>query len=291
MHVSGVIPPPPPPPPPSPPGPSGISPALSRFLFAFFFPNAGTSSSSSVFIPSLTATDVLQIFHYISFDIETDEAYADNMLVAAAAEGPEKTIDGTIMYAFRFGGDEIARLAKDGVVLGSNSGNHNINLQEGNVLLTPDRDVKISTKQGDFSIGAGATVFVMKSAHNVVLYDLLQTKPNQVSVVANNKKLIMEPGSLIALTNEQAHSINDLRSELHQVAYRRPEQVLSGSVTAFAANFSVNSAMNNIEPLKDMVSSPYKQDQLTVDRLRKNASIEGDFNIPDQPFKNATMGR
>ncbi|MEI9914201.1 MAG: hypothetical protein WDN66_04490 [Candidatus Saccharibacteria bacterium] len=176
-------------------------------------------------------------------------------------------------------------------ILAADSGNRYLGLEHGNILLTPDRDILVSAKQGNIYIGSGATVFIMKSGNNVVLYDLVQTKPNQVSVIVNKQKLVMEPGHMLALTNQNIDHIRNMELNTQSVAYRRPQQVLSGNVKAFSADFSISSAMNNIEPLRRLTVSTYKQDQLTIERLWKNAQIEGDFSLPNQPFNNATMGR
>ena len=204
----------------------------------------------------------------------------------------ENTIRGTTISAFIFGADEINRLAKDHVSVASDSGNNCLNLQNGNILLTPDRDILVATSESKIYIGSGATVFIMKSDDNVVVYDLLQTRPKQVSVLVNRQKLLMEPGLMFALTRQNVQSFENMQPDCHTVAYRQAEAVnLYGNIKVFTANFSITSAMANIQPLRRLAASPYKRDQLTMARLWKSAQIGGDLANPAQIFQNASPGR
>jgi hypothetical protein len=151
------------------------------------------------------------------------------------------------------------------------------NLDSGNILVSPDRDIAISTSEGVVSIGSGATIFVMASTKGMVIYDLNQTKPKQVSIVVNRHKLVMEPGHMLVLTRQKAKNFEELEANCHRVSYRRPKEIdlHEDDMTAFAAGFSISSALVKIMPLKQLVNSTEKRDQLLLDKLIKTAVILG----------------
>jgi hypothetical protein len=109
--------------------------------------------------------------------------------------------------------------------------------------------------------------------------------------MVDKQKLDIEPGSMLALTNSNVKSLAAMPINLSAVSYRGDAQVLSGNVKGFTANFSMASAIKHIEPLQRLAVSPYKQDQLTAERLLKSIQVEGGFFGPGLPFENASMGR
>jgi len=151
------------------------------------------------------------------------------------------------------------------------------NLDKGNILVSPDRDISINTYEGTVSIASGATIFVMASTQGIVVYDLNQTKPKQVSIVVNKHKLVMEPGLMLVLTRQKTKNFEELEANCHGVSYHRPEKIelQGGNMTAFAAGFSISSALVRIIPLKQLVNSSERRDQLLLDKLIKSAVILG----------------
>ena len=195
-------------------------------------------------------------------------------------------IPGVAIYAHNFGYDEASRLAKDGVLIGSESVDNYIDLDSGNILLTPDKDIVVNTHEGKIYIKAGATVFIAKSGNNVVVYDLMQTSPKQVSVAVKKHNLILEPGRMLVLTGHNIQDFEKLEDGCHCVAYRNAKPVLlngNGSINAFLADFSIASAMVTIQPLQRLTVSNNKQDKLSVEKLVKAAVILGDFATTVQP--------
>lgn len=194
-------------------------------------------------------------------------------------EAQNHVIPGIAIYAHNFGGDEASRLAKDGVIIGSNSVDNYIDLQSGNVLLTPDKDIVVGTNKGKISIAAGATVFVSESNKDVVIYDLLQTKPKQVSIIVNKQKLVMEPGRMLVISGQNIDGFEKLEMNCHCVTYRNAKAVNMNvnGVKTFLAEFSIASALVTIQPLQRLTVSSHKQDQIALERILKGAVILGDF--------------
>jgi hypothetical protein len=195
--------------------------------------------------------------------------------------GTEKIlVPGTEIDACQFGGDEANRLAREGILINSNSSSNYIDLEAGNILLAPEKDIIVGTHLGKISILSGATVFISQCGDDIMFYDLLQTKPKQVSVtVANKQKINLEPGRMLVLTKQNTDDFEKLEMNCHCVAYQnaKPIDLHNTMIKAFAADFSIASALVTIEPLKELTISCNKQDKLTVDRLVKGAVILGDF--------------
>lgn len=147
------------------------------------------------------------------------------------------------------------------------------NLDSGNILISPEKDLVIGTEEGLVSIGSGATIFVMESSTDMIIYDLYQTKPRQVSVQVSNHTLVMEPGCMLVVTKEKTRNFEDLNADCHSVNYRRVKPINLPEINAFVANFSILSALTRIQPLKELFDSKDKQDQLLLHRLLKSAAL------------------
>lgn len=91
-------------------------------------------------------------------------------------------------------------------MIGSDSEDNYISLNQGNILLSPDKDTLVGTSEGKISIVHGATVFVMQSADGLVVYNVAQTKPQQVTVAttANQEGIVLEAGVMLVLTKQNA---------------------------------------------------------------------------------------
>ena len=168
-----------------------------------------------------------------------------------------------------------------------------LNINRGNILLTSNSDVCIGTPGANIYVSAGATIFLMESGNDTVLYDLCQTKPKQVSIMLDNTKLVMEPGRVLVLTKQSTTRFKDLEVNCHSVNYRRAKQLdLQNEVmNGFVADFSISSALRRIEPLKQLALSGDKQDKLVMERILKGAIARANFASCNEPFANASMCR
>ena len=190
------------------------------------------------------------------------------------AEQP-KSIPGAITLAHTFSNGEANRLTQAGITIGCNTNNNYLDLNNGNVLFSPDSDIVIGTGEGKVSVGSGATVFIMESDKDLILYDLHQSKPKQVCVTVNREKLILEPGRMLVLTKEKTSDFKKLSMNCHCIRYRRAQalDLQDNSITAFAADFSICSALTKLQPLKQLLSSSDKREQLLVERILKGAIV------------------
>lgn len=199
-------------------------------------------------------------------------------------EQESQYIKGLTTYAHVFSDYETNWLANSGVIIGPESRNDFIDLENGNVLLSPEQDIVVSTHKGKVYIGSGTTVFLTECGNNVVVYDLVQSKPKQISVVVGRDRLIMKPGQMLVLTEQNINDFEKLEANCHAVAYHnaRPLDLDNGTVNAFVANFSIPSAMVTIQPLKRLIISKNEEDKSLLDKLMKSAVLAGDLRVPQQ---------
>ena len=183
---------------------------------------------------------------------------------------------------FVLNGDEANRLAREGVLIGSDSVNNYLSLEGGNILLNPEKDMIVGTSQGKISVKAGASIFISQHGEDVVIYDLLQTKPNQVSMVtaANKHKVVLEPGHMLVLTPRNIDNFDNLPIDCHRVECSHKMHLdIHSTVQGFMANFSIASAMSKIEPLKESIASGNKQDELITTKLVRGAVVLGESDV------------
>jgi hypothetical protein len=84
----------------------------------------------------------------------------------------------------------------------------------------------------------------------------------------------------MVLTIEKVNDFEDIDTECHMISYRSAQEVSTtdGKVKAFAAEFSIASAIATIEPLQGLIASADKKDQAVLERIIKGAVLLGDFS-------------
>ncbi len=188
-------------------------------------------------------------------------------------EHGDRYIKGVTTYAHNFSDYEISWLANNGVIIGPDSSDNFIDLQSGNILLSPEEDIIVKTREGKIHIGSGATVFLSACGNNMALYDLIQRKPNQVSVTTGKDRLVMEAGQMLVLTEQNTNDFEKLEGNCHVVAYHDAQSLdlNSGAMRAFKANFSILSALTTVQPLKRLMTSKSKEDKLILEKVLQSA--------------------
>ncbi len=184
------------------------------------------------------------------------------------------------LNAYKISGDEAHRLAKEGILIGDDSEDNYINLEGGNVLINPEKDLLVGIGAGKILVRAGATVFISKNGDDTVIYDLLQTKPNPVSVtlLATKQKIDLAPTHMLVLTKQETDNFDSLQIDCHRIDYKHVVSLTlsndnNDTLKVFKGNFSVASAMATIEPFRTSIKSPNKQDQIVMGRLLNGTAL------------------
>ncbi len=212
-------------------------------------------------------------------------------------------ISGSKVFGHNFADEQVRQLTKEGIKVGKNTENNYLSLEEGNLLLAPDKNIIVGTKQGNLYISSGAVVFIIESDKGLVLYDLRQNFPKQVSFAINKQQVYVEPGYVLVLATKNTDDYEKLDLDCHAVLYGNPEKISSlnkgvdlkdksgKDLSMFAAEFSVSAAFLTIEPLRQLTASSNKQDKMLFEKILRGAATLHDFLGPIQPSQLATRTR
>ncbi len=299
---SPIIPinPPPPPPPPSPsptpatpgrplglPAPTTISvatasPPLAGEVNVFEMPEQANIPDSSK-----TATDLTQVLNIANLD-QNEDLLQDNRYAKEFC----KLIDGSRTHADQFDDSERQRLDHEGVKIASNTQGNYLNLDKGNIVFSPSKDIVVGTHEGDVNIASGSNVLVMETGHDVMIYNLHDQGRGRVSVTSANKKLTIEPGRMLVLSRQNARDFESIVGGCHCIAYRNMQEIdLDGSIKAFLGEFSIPSAFTMVMPLKQMMASNDAKDKATVRKILQTTVMLNNFMPASSPFKNGLPDR
>ncbi|MBK9140851.1 MAG: S-layer family protein [Candidatus Melainabacteria bacterium] len=177
-------------------------------------------------------------------------------------------------YQSRFQTGEINRLRKEGNIIANSSENGYLDLDRGNIIFAPDKDIVVSVNEGTVHIPAGAIVAILENGADSAILDLHQSGPNGVKIVSERKLISLHPGKMIVLSRSTSDDFEEINHECKQIGYMNPKtKQLSKEVRAFGMYFSIPSAIKKLQPLRTMVSSHERQDQKTLQKLLMNSVL------------------
>jgi hypothetical protein len=155
----------------------------------------------------------------------------------------------------------------------------------GNYLLIADQRLSVTTPFGAVKLSKGAVAFISWTAADLSIYNLAESTPNSVVVIAGINKVSLYVGRqavICGARNVDFQSAN----RLGQIAWKQAKRQRSGEHSIFTADFSIISALQNISPLKDLISSDHHAARHLVDRIIKIALLlhqnqTGDIVVPE----------
>ncbi|CAM6006267.1 unnamed protein product [Sphagnum balticum] len=269
----------------------GRSGALFTLVAALLL--SGQSSKGEpapAFIPSQTATDQTQIFNYTNLD--QTPLLRGHVAHDGYSARPPKPISGASSFAGRFNQSEIEKLALKGLILGSHSGGNQLELLMGNVFLRPNSDIVVKGLEGEVSIGANASVFVMENGRDFCVYDLYQSGADQVAISCANKTINLSPGSIAVITTQEQSNFNLLPDSSRRIPYRDVHRVnVTERTETFIGSFDIASALLTMAPLKQMLPSQNPEEKKTINQIIKASVLLTDLLPNRGPFQNGVPNR
>jgi len=182
-----------------------------------------------------------------------------------------------------------------GTQIGSQTAGNYMELDMGTLLFAPKHDIVVKLVEGFLFIGAGSHVLVFESGMDrtgadphrgeSAVYDLHDLYKGAVRVVANKKEIVLTPGKQVVLTKKLDAKFEDVNPGL-KIAYRnvRSEDV-GGGIKAFAADFSIPSAMTRVDPLRRYLASKQGKNRAVANQLLKNAVLMANMSGSSEPYK------
>ena len=162
------------------------------------------------------------------------------------------------------------------------------NLNKGNVIFAPSRDMVVGTHEGNVHIPGGAIAFIMENGNDVAIFDFHQNGMKSVKIVSGGKLITLDPGRMVLLSREKTNDYETITHHCRCIGYRNAKaEILNDSIRAFAMDFSIPSALNAVMPFKQMLASPLPQEKKLIDKLMMDAVLLQESTAFRGPFKTA----
>lgn len=140
-----------------------------------------------------------------------------------------------------FGTSTLSELANEGISFGIKSGGHHLTLDKGFILLAPDSNVVITTKEGDVQINAGAVAMIFEDGHDVAILNLSDQNRGDIKLGGINGALL--PGQQVVLTRDLAAGFDDINPASDVAVRHTLKARISNEITAYTSEFSILSAL------------------------------------------------
>jgi hypothetical protein len=267
---------------------------------AAFLANFPGNNNGAPFIKPILPTDITdqptqwQLQGQISLNAYEQSFYQEKK----AGQLARLYLEGGRTYSSQFTKDEFASLYKQGRVSAdtaleatANANANIISISKGNVVFAPDRDIIVKTRDAEVRVAAGSVVLVMETGADSAFYSLSQSRPSAVQVSMGNKKASLVPGRMIAVAN-QTKKFEELDSDLLEIASRKPIPVaFQENKSAYTADFSIPSAIERLQPLREMFQSNDPRDQKTINQLIKYAAVIMSQSAAQGPYQRHLQSR
>ncbi|HIN63788.1 MAG TPA: hypothetical protein EYM95_04045 [Candidatus Obscuribacterales bacterium] len=237
---------------------------------------------------SKTPNDITPIKKgYVSDEMDEEAAFIKQLRrskMCGIIEG-EKTFNSLFAAV---NDSEVSRLQNAGIQVATNTKDNFFNLNKGNVIFAPSRDMVVGTHEGNVHIPAGAIAFIMENGNDVAIFDFHQTNTKSIRVVSGGKLITLDPGRMVLLSREKTDNFEEIAHHCRCIGYRHAKtEQLNDSIRAFAMDFSIPSALNAVMPFKQMLASSVPQEKKVIEKLMMDAVLLQESTAFRGPFKTA----
>jgi hypothetical protein len=142
--------------------------------------------------------------------------------------------------------DQAIELAQQNVYLVPNRASGVLEVLQGNILTTADELVTLHNHYCLVTVQPNCIAFIETQVDHCSVYNFVQTKSHACVVNVNNQKYVINPGSVLTITDNGQTSIE---------------------------TFTVSEAILNIQPLKKMLISSNPMDQIWLEQILKSFVI------------------
>lgn len=164
------------------------------------------------------------------------------------------------------------------------------NISTASFTLMPDKVVNVLLEYGKLSVGKGSIVHVSDWGSGVAIYDLHDSRRGDVSVSGGKEKIVLHPGMMVVLSKERLNNDRAMPAGLRRIGIRNGvTHSLSSGAFIYDAEFSMASAITNIENLKGLCQSAYPEDRKLRDSVLKTAACLSIATASHGPYQ--SMGR
>jgi hypothetical protein len=156
-----------------------------------------------------------------------------------------------------------------------------------NVLVTSsDKDTVARVGSVRVFVAKGSAAFIVNNGRDVLVLGLHEQSGGDVSVLVSGQEVNLRAGEQVLLTGASGRS-SQLQL-LPNVALRgETEHKLSDGNRAFVSEFSIPSAINTLDSLKNLARSSNASERAVFNKILKNAAALQMLLAPKGPYKRA----
>ena len=208
--------------------------------------------------------------------------------VTAGKEAVEVRQGSSIVFGVTtFSDDYVAQLANQGIQLGSGSHGNFINLEKGNLLISPLGDIEIGTSQGKVSIEAGSVAFVMETGNSLAVFALFESVTGDISIDTAGKKTALRTGEMLLLSKNVDGEFKDINPMSDIPTRDSRKHSVNDDTVAHTAEFSIPVAMSKMALKSSLMQSKSVDGRKIVNQLIKMAAIQSQLLSNHGPFSRA----
>jgi hypothetical protein len=146
-------------------------------------------------------------------------------------------------------------------------------LNKGSVLMIPEVDTVVRTPSGNVTVAARSLALIMVFDRGLAVYNFDDGHKDSVLIEAGSKQLSLRPGTSAVVVTEGVKAFSEI-NPAQLVCYRHiTEQLLGRGLKAYRAEFSMQSALEALKPLKAMICSTDKAAVRVSARFLKTTAI------------------
>ena len=146
-------------------------------------------------------------------------------------------------------------------------------LAKGSVLTLSAKDTVVKTPFGDVKIAGRSLALVMAWKRGIAVYNFDDRHQDSVVVSTAGKQVSIRPGTSAVIVADSVQAFEHI-NPAQLVAYRRTtEQQLDQGLKAYRSEFSMQTAIAALKPLRAMIVSNQKETRTVVDHFLKTTVI------------------
>ncbi len=165
-----------------------------------------------------------------------------------------------------------------------------VKLGKGSVVFAPNSATLVDTPFGQIELAPKSLVLVMAMKNGLAVYDMHDSYPGSVKIVAGGKQISLAPGRHALISNETDKGFEQVNAA-QLFAYRGINRQTAGvngngaGMQVFTAEFNLLQAIGTVMPLKQLVTSSNPEARKIAQRLLKTAGIMAELTAGGEQYQ------
>lgn len=181
---------------------------------------------------------------------------------------------------FSKGTEAFRQLKEAGIAVHESSQTGYLNISAGNLVVCPRKKLVVASNDVSVHLKKGCSVFLSKENNNFAVLNLNENWPGGVRVLANKYLITVAPGHMLFFSeiDSDTKSENAVHHSCLCINHEEMQcKKLTNNLVAYGTEFSIESAIKHIEPLKEMMKSKKRWQRRLINRLLLNAVLLNEY--------------